>query len=117
MDREYTKEQWEQERELTLRDTPVKCPNPKCDKLRAYWTYTQKAVPMYCMCKFCGFWQAVGEKPKRCNMFYHECPLPNPRKGYDWNANDSCACQTCGQILTNKVKWPVDDPDHPFRKL
>jgi len=122
MSRKYTKEQWEKERESTLSGIPLKCPNPRCERLGNYWAYTQPAVERYCMCKFCGFWQAVGEASKQCNMFYHECkngkkPLPldgHPRKGYDWIAADKDICEYCGETITNKVKWPVDDPNHPL---
>jgi len=124
MGREYTKEQWGKERALTLQGIPLKCPNPKCGRLGTYKAYTQPAVEMYCMCKFCGFWQAVGEKPKQCNIFHHNCkgnkqllpPGGHPRKGYCWIAADEVGCEYCDEVITNKVKWPVDDPDHPLLK-
>jgi hypothetical protein len=58
-------------------------------------------------------------------MVYHDCPnaqnLPSPIReiaGYDWNMSGVQTCQNgCGAVVSNKVKWPHYDKNHPFRQL
>ena len=96
-----------------------------CPKCKSDWdfndNYHQNAFPeAYAMCKWCGYWKREGEEEKKCNMFFCGCPgSMKDRQGYDWSLNSQCSCQSCGKLLTEKdqVKWPVDDPNHPFYKL
>ena len=90
---------------------------PQCENSKFFYDqYHQAAFPeAYAMCKFCGYWKKEGEEPKQCNIFYHECEKPNhPRLGYCWGFGDEVNCEWCGKNVNNKVKWPVDDPNHPF---
>lgn len=102
------------------------CPN--CGNSKFFYDqYHQAAfLEAYAMCKFCGYWRKGNDEPKQCNIFYHECkgdknPLPqggHPRKGYCWvTEQDTCECEFCYEIMTKKVKWPFEDPNHPFHKL
>lgn len=95
---------------------------PKCKSDRDFNDqYHQNAFPeAYAMCKWCGYWKKEGEDPIWCNMFFCGCPGSiKDRLGYDWNSSSQCSCQSCGKLLTenDQIKWPVDDPNHPFRKL
>ena len=95
---------------------------PQCGNSKLFFDqYHQAAFPeAYAMCKWCGYWKKEGENViHQCNMFFCGCPSSmKDRLGYDWNENNQCNCQSCGKLLTEKdqVKWPVDDPKHPYYK-
>lgn len=96
---------------------------PECGSSNFYDQYPQNAFPEpYAMCKHCGYWKKEGEEKRQCRIFYHNCkgnkqPLPpggHPRKGFCWIAADEVECEYCDEVITNKVRWPVDDPNHPL---
>ena len=95
---------------------------PKCGNSKFFFDqYHQNAFPeSYAMCKWCGYWKKEGEEPRQCKMFFCGCQDSlRDRKGYDWGLGDQCSCQSCTKLLAEKdqVKWPVDDPNHPFHNL
>ena len=127
VNRIYTEEQWKIDFLFNILRTPLPC--PQC-KLLGYMGYTQNSVPEYCMCKLCGFWQAVGEELRQCSIFHHDCkgnknPLPptgHPRKGFCYVADEKATeagCEFCIEGAKEKAQWPaeLENPwDHPMLK-
>lgn len=128
MNKNYTKERWDEEIKslgiiipllggYIIYGNRLSCPN--CGVVGFY---SPREVPTYKyrMCKFCGFWQKVDEDPKPCNAFYHICnnpeSLPQEVANYDscWNNGDQCTCPRCNVLISKKTKWAKENDLHPF---
>ena len=70
----------------------------------------------YRLCKFCGFWQYVGEEPKR--LIHYLCKHGDGSFYPDWKEpRESWCCPDCGTEYApdESVPWADEDPLHPFR--
>jgi len=101
------------------RESPPPCPTcrrsgfygPRKAGDRSYW-----------MCKFCGLYQALGQKAVQLIATVHGCPSWPKTVGaqYVWwvQPNEGgYECPACGSevtVSTAIVTRPVDDPRHPW---
>jgi len=128
--REYIEKQWEEETSLSeyhiqclrwgLGSCTLRC--PECKTLGFYNPREDKnSGRKYRACKFCGFWQEVsgkifterGSQPYRCAMIYcDKCRVYNWMLPWAKIGN----CKECGNFY-REVRWPSDDPDHPYNKI
>ena len=133
--KEYTEEQWLDENRyplifFQLTGGPFAfgstLPCPSCQTVGFFaprFEPRQNDVDRkYRACKFCGFWQELtgymhrqqGGEPYRCVMV--GC---TQHGAFDWKVpgdTREIRCGNCGSIM-QEVKWPTDDPSHPFHEL
>lgn len=141
--REYTEQTWQEEMDFDQANpAPAfwtgngyfafggRIPCPNCATVGFYSPRFEPRPDenhKYRVCKFCGFAQELtgyafktsGEKPYRWVMV--QCADCNPRGlfgVYDWKVPWDTSAKTCGNCKKDmsEVKWPSDDPEHPFHK-
>jgi hypothetical protein len=106
----YTFEDWQNELHA-LRDGGDPAPCPRCGRRGFYEPKWAEPNRYYRACKFCGFWQNVGEDPM--NVIRYECRAPDHWSA-DWKvATEAWSCM-CGRTFTpdQRVSWPVNDKGH-----
>ena len=121
--RDYTEQDWLAEN-TTLQHGVDPQPCPQCGWTGFYSTREADPPPgetkprRYRGCKFCGFWQDVGKQPDQ--LIRYECHHPNGTVRHDWKyPRENWNCPDCGTHYepSASVRWPADDPRHPWRNV
>lgn len=112
----YTLSEWEAEvQALIAGGDPPPC--PCCGRRGCYEPKFASPDRRYRACKFCGFWQNVGERPMQVNRY--ECRAPDHSVA-DWKVpTESWTCPGCGSTYRpeQSVAWPADDPAHEWNEV
>jgi hypothetical protein len=125
----YTEENWEEESYALLaeRADPNHCPN--CGLTGFFGPRARDDAPKFRECRFCGFYQEVGQQPKRRRPVAHGCDEWPEIAGAPyiwWIAPDErfFVCAFCGQRAPAEtsnvfmkgagITAPSDDPGHPW---
>jgi hypothetical protein len=128
----YTKADWEEESyQLFVERTDPK-PCPQCGRTGFYGPRAADPGMKFRACRFCGFWQAVGEEPQQFRPAAHECSdWPECAKAkYLWWIHPEeklFKCPYCRQqvaVDSNNAfvrgavpRPPANDPEHPWHKV
>jgi hypothetical protein len=128
----YTESDWEEESYRLFMERSDPAPCPQCGRTGFFGPRAADPGLKFRACRFCGFWQAIGEKSVQFRPTAHACDeWPECAKApYVWWVHPDQKqfdCPYCGQVA--KVEShnafergsaqlaPVDDPDHPWRKV
>jgi hypothetical protein len=111
----YTLHLWTQESAaLHAGEDPLNC--PACLRRGFYGPREADQARRYRACKFCGFWQNVGQLPHE--IIRYECRQPD-HWTMDWREpHESWQCPICTRPYSPSaaVPWPADDPTHPWHE-
>jgi hypothetical protein len=121
----YALDHWEQEAFANFGEGRSPSPCPECGRTGFYGPRLDAAERRYRQCRFCGFTQAVGEPPVRCQAIVHGCAdWPwCARAPYLWWVEpgvDSCDCPFCRKpvdVGAVEVLRPVEDEEHPWWRV
>jgi hypothetical protein len=98
----YTESDWEEESYRLFMERSDPAPCPQCGRTGFFGPRAADPGLKFRACRFCGFWQAIGEKKQ------FDCPYCGQvAKVESHNAFERGSAQLA----------PVDDPDHPWRKV
>ena len=129
---EYSDADWEQEVHALVGERADPAPCPRCGRTGFYGPRGADPGTKYRACRFCGFWQAVGQEPVRFRPMVHACAgWPECAAApYVWWIHPDEKGYTCpychqriwvegdrGLIEGTLVTAPSDDPSHPWRLL
>ena len=128
----YTLEDWETESYQLFVERADPAPCPKCGRTGFFGPRASDPGLKYRACRFCGFWQAVGEDPIQFRPTIHDCEeWPEcARAPYVWWVHPEdrrYTCPFCDQKVNVKshntymkgvlVLSPFENLDHPWRKV
>ena len=128
----FTEADWEDQSYALVAEKAPPSPCPDCGRTGFFGPRAMDGQPKFLACRFCGYFQAVGHAPTRLRPVAHDCEnwpeaarapylwwIPMDEKWY--------VCHYCQRRLVVAganafmrgvaVTPPVDDPNHPWRKV
>ena len=125
----YTEQDWEDQSYALLAEgsDPEQC--PECGLTGFYGPRAREGALKYRECRFCGFYQMVGQRPRRLRPVVHDCeewPEIADAPYIWWIASDErwYECSFCGKrtpversntfVRGTGIVAPSDDPTHPW---
>jgi len=129
---EYSEQEWEEESYALFVERAAPRPCPHCGRTGFYGPRAADPGKKYRACRFCGFWQFVGEAPIQYRPTAHGCPeWPDcARAPYIWWIDPDEKAYTCPycdqQVVVETqntfrkgalVLGPSEDLSHPWRKV
>jgi hypothetical protein len=129
---EYTDAQWDEDSYLLFVERADPKPCPSCGQTGFYGPRAADMGLRFHSCRFCGFYQEVGEEPAQFLPVTHDCDeWPVCAKApYVWwvpQDTDRFTCPFCGRNADVRglnvfkrgvmVDRPSDLEDHPWRKV
>lgn len=122
---EYTVSDWEAESYAVFAEGGDPLPCPECGRTGFYGPRFVEPDRKIRSCRFCGFWQRVGDAPQQFVPTAHDCDeWPEcSRAPYIWwtapsiNSYPCPYCRGTVVVAASLVSVPNDDPDHPWWKI
>lgn len=116
----YTEDDWDSEMAALFSKGPISCPH--CSRSGFYGPREAEGPRRYRACKFCGFWQDIGQPPVTNKATVHDCEEWPDVAGapYIWWVHpdeETYACPYCGmdvRVAKALVTPPAEDSSHPW---
>ena len=128
----FTDTDWEDQSYALMAEQAAPSPCPNCGRTGFFGPRALDGQPKFLSCRFCGYFQAVGQPPTRLRPVAHNCEnwpeaaeapyiwwIPMDEKWY--------VCHYCKRRLAvaganafmkgAAVTPPADDPNHPWWKV
>ncbi len=128
----FTDADWEDQSYSLMAEQAPPTPCPNCGRTGFFGPRALDGQPKFVACRFCGYFQAVGQAPTRLRPVTHDCEnwpqaagapyiwwIPMDEKWY--------VCHYCQRRLAvagrnafvrgAAVTPPADDPNHPWWKV
>jgi hypothetical protein len=128
----FTDADWEDQSYALMAEQIAPLPCPNCGRTGFFGPRALDGQPKFLSCRFCGHFQAVGQAPTRLRAVAHDCEnwpevagapyiwwIPLDDKWYVCHyCKRRIAVARANAFMKNAaVTPPVDDPNHPWRKI
>ena len=128
----YTERDWEEESYALFVERSDPRPCPECARTGFYGPRAADPGLKYRACRFCGYWQAVGQPPVQLRATVHGCAAwpVCARARYVWWVHPeqrTYTCPYCGQqvVLEDRNAFlkgavlpaPAADSGHPWHRV